>query len=57
MTISVAGTDPVASVSTLKAGLAGAEPDLYTIHYYGGDGDRASRTLLAAQQAVAPVPL
>jgi hypothetical protein len=57
VTISVAGPDPAASVRTLKAALAGAEPDFYTIHYYGGDGDQAYWTLLAAQQAVAPVPL
>ena len=55
VTISVAGPDPAASVRTLKAALAGAEPDFYTIHYYGGDGDQAYWTLLAAQQAVAPV--
>ena len=57
VTISVAGPDPAASVRTLKAALAGAAPDFYTIHYYGGDGDQAYWTLLAAQQAVAPVPL
>ena len=57
VTISVAGPDPAASVRTLKAALAGAAPDFYTIHYYGGDGDQAYWTLLAAQQAVTPVPL
>jgi hypothetical protein len=57
VTISVAGADPAASVGALKAALAGAEPDFYTIHYYGGDADRAYWTLQAAQQAVAPVPL
>jgi hypothetical protein len=57
VTISVAGADPVSSVSALKAALAGAGPDFYTIHYYGGDGDEAYWTLLASEQAVAPVPL
>jgi hypothetical protein len=57
VTISVAGPDPASSAGTLNTALAGAEPDFYTIHYYGGDGDQAYWTLLAAQQAVAPVPL
>lgn len=57
VTISVVGADSVASVTALKAALTGAEPDFYTIHYYGGDGDAAYWTLLAAEQAVAPVPL
>ena len=57
VTISVTGADPVSSIRALKAGLAGAEPDVYTIHYYGGSGEQAYWTLKAAQDAVAPQPL
>jgi hypothetical protein len=57
VTISVAGGDPVASLQTLKGALAGAEPDFYTIHYYGGGGEQAYWTLQAAQAVAAPEPL
>ena len=57
VTVSVGGADPVTSLRALKAGLAGAEPDFYTVHYYGGGGEQAHWTLQDAIRAVAPVPL
>ena len=57
VTISVGGADPVASLRALKAALAGAEPDFYTIHYYGGSGEQAYWTLQAGAGGCRPVPL
>jgi exo-beta-1,3-glucanase (GH17 family) len=57
VTISVSGDDPISSLQTLKGALAGAEPDFYSIHLYGGSGEQAYWTLQAAQSIVAPVPL
>ena len=57
VTISVGGPDPVSSLRTLKGALAGAEPDFYTIHYYGGTGEQAFWTLREAQAVAAPLPL
>jgi hypothetical protein len=57
VTISVGGLNPVAKLQQLDAGLTGAEPDFFSIHYYGGSGEDAYWTLQAAQAAVAPIPL
>jgi hypothetical protein len=57
VTISVGGLNPVAKLQQLYAGLTGAEPDFFSIHYYGGSGEDAYWTLQAAQAAVAPLPL
>ena len=57
VTISVSGVDPVASLQTMKGALAGAEPDFYTFHYYGGSAEQVYWALQQAQSIVAPVPL
>jgi hypothetical protein len=57
LTISVTGSDQVGGLRTLKAGLVGAEPDFYSLHYYGGSGEQAYWELQAAKAVVAPQPL
>jgi hypothetical protein len=57
VTISVAGHDQVGGLRTLKAALAGTEPDFYSLHYYGGSGEQAYWTLQEAQAVVSPQPL
>jgi hypothetical protein len=57
VTISVAGADQVGGLRALKAALADAEPDFYSLHYYGGSGEQAYWTLAQAQAVVAPQPL
>ena len=41
----------------MKGALAGAEPDFYTFHYYGGSAEQVYWALQQAQSIVAPVPL
>jgi hypothetical protein len=57
VTISVGGADQLAALQTLKTALAGADPDFYSLHYYGGSGEDAYWTLQQAEAAVAPTPL
>jgi hypothetical protein len=56
VTVSVAGTQPLAQVRQLKSLLGGAQPDFYDIHYYGSPGN-ARAVFQAARSAVAPAPL
>jgi hypothetical protein len=56
VTVSTASSLGVGGLSALKAALAGAEPDIFDLHYYA-QADRAYSTFRQAIAAVAPAPI
>ena len=57
VTISAVGADQVDALTTLKASLGQMRPDFYSLHDYGGGGERAYWVFRAAKRLVAPAPL
>ena len=56
VTVSVTGTDTSTTLTALKAGLQGDQPDFYDVHFYGPAGSAYSQ--FAEDKAIAaPLPL